>query len=242
MNSWTAGFAVSTVSTLWLTTSPAAAQPPPPAQSMPAGASTSPATDPAAASPAATAGRAPMAEPALDSGRPTELALAIGVGYTFPTSLQTPNTTSVRVRLRSGVTFEPQLALASSTSDVQNGTATTTTKQSELTVASLVRYPLQVRNRVDFEAIGTAAISRQTNDPDGNDNNRTTTIANVGYGVGLAYWVTRHWNVSLTATNPLIAYTRSRQEMAINTANTNTTTTFGLVFDPTVALMLHLYD
>jgi hypothetical protein len=242
MNRWIRGLTTSSivVCASWLTTSLAAAQPSAPTGSLPA--PPPPAAEPAPAPlPPPPVGR-PAAEPA-DPSRPTELAFGIGVGYTFPTSLQTPNTTSVRLRLASGLTFEPQLVLATSSSnaDPGNGGMTTTNKQSELTVGSLVRYPLRVHSKVDLEALGRAAISSQTTDPNGDNNNRTVTTLSAGYGVGLAYWITRHWNLSLTATNPLIAYTRTRQEMAA-TATTTKTTTIGLIFDPTVALMIHLYD
>lgn len=249
MTSWTRGFTLSPIvfGASWLATSLAAAQPspaplgPPPAPPPPA-----PAVEPAPVPPPPAPITIHAAEP-TDSGRPTELAFGIGVGYTFPTSLQTPNTTSVRIRLASGLTFEPQLVLATSSNDADpgNGGMTTTNKQSELTLGSLVRYPLRMHRKVDLEAIGSAAISSQTTDPDGDNNNRTITTLNVGYGVGLAYWISRHWNLSLTATNPLITYTRTRQEtnvLATPSHTTNKTTTIGLVFDPTVALMIHLYD
>jgi hypothetical protein len=240
MNCRIPGFAVPSMSlTLWLTIGLAAAQPSPSGPPPPPDA---PVTDPAAGPPAVATVHA-SDEPMADPGRPTGLAFAIGVGYSLPTSLQTPNITSVRFRLPSGLTFEPQLALASSSNDVDNGTGTTTTtKQTELTVASLVRYPLRAHRKVDLEAIGTAAVSSQTLNPEGDDNNRTVTLLQVGYGVGLAYWFTAHWNLSLTATNPLISYTRTRQEMGAAMSATNRTTTVGLVFDPTVALMIHLYD
>jgi hypothetical protein len=237
MNSWTWKLVVAPIIslTVWLPTSLAAAQPGPPAGPPP-----EPMPEPA---PAPAVAPMPVAvdEPVGDSGRPTELAIAIGVGYTFPTSLQTPNTTSVRLRLVSGLTFEPQLVLATTSNDVDNGTSVTN-NQSELTLGSLVRYPLKVRRKVDLELLGSAAISSNTVDPNGDDNNRTITSANLGYGVGLAYWFSRHCNLSLSATNPLIAYVRTRQEMGAATTTVNKTTTFGLVFDPRVALMIHLYD
>jgi hypothetical protein len=175
-----------------------------------------------------------------DTGRPTGLAFGIGFGYAFPTSLQTPNVTSVRVRLSSGLTLEPQLALATTSNSADNGT-TMTDRQTEITIGSLVRYPLKAHRKVDLELVGSAALSTRVLDPEGDNNNRTITAIGLGYGVALAYWVTPHWNVSLTATNPLVSYARNRQESATMVA-VNSTTSFGLVFDPQIALMLHLYD
>ena len=104
MNSRTWGFAVTPTFmltsglTLWLTASLASAQPAPGGPPAPAG-------EPVAAPPPPPPMNAPAEE--ADTGRPTELSIAIGVGYAFPTSLQTPNITSVRLRLPSGLTLEP---------------------------------------------------------------------------------------------------------------------------------------
>lgn len=189
---------------------------------------------------------APMAspnkeEPQADTGRPAGLAFGIGLGYVFPTSLQTPNTTSVRLRLATGLTFEPQLVFATTSTDVDTGTSVTN-KQNEITLGSLVRYPLKVHNKVDLEVVGSVALSNRVIDPDGDNNNQTVTAVTLGYGVAIAYWLSPHWNLSLTASNPLFSYTRTRQEMAVDLTTVNKSTTIGLVFDPRVALMIHLYN
>jgi hypothetical protein len=228
MKTWTPGVAL-----VLATAGGAAAQPgsPPPA----------PVEPPAAATADTPPSPPPITrrdEPRADSGRPTELAFGIGLGYALPTSLQTPNTTSVRLRLASGLTFEPQLAVATSTDD----TATTSTQQTELTLGSLVRYPLRAHGKVDLEAVGNASVSNRVVDPSGDNNNRTITMLGLGYGVAIGYWFTVHWNLSLTASNPLLAFSRTRQETGAGVEMTTKTTTIGLVFDPQVALMLHLYD
>jgi hypothetical protein len=186
---------------------------------------------------------AAMAQPAPPppspvAPRPSGLAIGIGVGYTFPTSLQTPNVTSVRLRLASGLTLEPTVVFAATSIHMPVGSNT----QGELTLGSLVRYPLRARGAIDLEAIGSVAISNHTVDPDGDHNNRTTTTFDLGYGVALAYWLTAHWNLSLTATNALVSVSRTRQEAGANTTMTNRAVTGGLVFDPQVAVMIHLYD
>jgi outer membrane protein with beta-barrel domain len=213
----------------------AAAQPGPPPPA-PLG----PPLAPAPEAPPPPPAPAPVVVPHDEStaGRPSELAIAIGVGYALPTSLQTPNTTSVRVRLPSGLTFEPQLVFATSSRD----TDTASNRQSEITLASLIRYPIRVRHRVDLEAIGDATISSRTIDPNGDNNNTTITSIGLRYGAGLAYWISPHWNLSLTATNPLFAYDRNRQETGVGAVTTTKTTTIGLVFDPQVTVMIHLYD
>lgn len=227
------GFVSAIAFALW-PAGPASAQPAP----APAGPPPPPIAEPGPPPPP-TAMPAPAPPP--DTGRPTELAIAIGVGYSFPTSLQTPNTTSVRLRLATGLTFEPILVLATTSNDIDTGMPVTN-KQSELTLGSLVHYPLRVHRRVDLELLGNALISSNTVDPAGNDNTRSITTFSLGYGLGLAYWITPHWNLSLSATNPLLSYVRTRQEMGAANVTVDKTTTFGLVFEPRVALMIHLYD
>jgi hypothetical protein len=238
MNSTTWGFAVSSIASLAvsLTAGLAAAQPSP-GQPAPGGPPPPPMAEPAPPPHAA----APMKPEPTDTDRPTDLSIAIGIGYSFPTSLQTPNITSVRLRLPSGLTFEPVLVLATSSNDVDNVT-TVTNKQSELTLGSLVHVPLRAHRKVDLELLGNAQVSSSTVDPTGDNNNRTMTTFSLGYGLGVAYWISSHWNLSLDATNPLLSYVRTRQETGATTTTVNKTTTFGLVFDPQVALMLHLYN
>jgi hypothetical protein len=219
---------------------PAPPSPPPPA---PAGATQSEpeppmaSTAPAASQPAIAPSPA-VVEPA-DPARPSGLAFGIGLGYLLPTSLQTPNATSVRVRLASGITLEPQLVFATTSDKVNTGA---TNKQTELTLASLVHYPLRVQRKVDLELLGSAVLSTRLINPNGDNNNRTITTLSLGYGLGIGYWITPHWNLSLSASNPLVAYTRTRQEMTADNTTVSSSTTLGLVFVPDVTLMIHLFD
>jgi hypothetical protein len=188
--------------------------------------------EPAPAPPAAAAA------PVTDTARPAGLAFGIGVGYLFPTSLQTPNITSVRVRLASGLTFEPQLVFAT-TSDTG---AAMSSRQTEIAIASVAHYPVRVHRKVDLELLGNAGLSTRLITPAGANNDRTITTVDVGYGVGLGYWFTPHWHLSLSASNPLLTYARTRQEMSADNVTVSSSTTIGLVFSPDVTLMLHLFD
>jgi hypothetical protein len=204
-------------------------------------ASAQPAPSPPPPATGPTGPTAPEAPATTDTARPTELAFGIGLGYLLPTSLQTPNITSVRVRLASGLTFEPQLVIANISDRVDTG-ATMTNKQTELAIATVARYPLRVHRKVDLELLGNAGISTRLINPAGDNNDRTITTLDVGYGVGLGYWFTPHWNLSLSASNPLLTYARTRQEMTADNVTVTSSTTIGLVFAPEVTLMIHLFD
>ena len=214
----------------------------PPAPETPAPESPTPAPPATATTPpTATVVPVALAGPAVDTARPAGLAFGIGVGYLLPTSLQTPNITSVRVRLASGLTFEPQLVFAT-TSDQIAGAGAMSNRQTEIAIASVVHYPVRVHRKVDLELLGNAGVSARLITPAGDSNDRTITTIDVGYGVGLGYWFTPHWHLSLSASNPLLTYARTRQEMSADNVTVSSSTTIGLVFAPDVTLMLHLFD
>jgi hypothetical protein len=179
-----------------------------------------------------------MAPP--DTGRPSEFSMGIGLGYQLPTSLETPNVTSVRFRLPTGLTFEPQLVFASNSQTTDVGTATTNS-QTEIGLGTVVRYPLVAHGHVDLELLGAFNIDTLKNDPEGTDDVTTVTTSTLQYGFAVTSWINRHWQISLSASNPIVAYTKNRQEQGPMSVVVNTNTTIGLIFDPTVTLMVHLY-
>jgi len=190
----------------------------------------------------------PQPPPPMASGDATEehhpagLAFAIGLGYIFPTSLETPNVTSVRVRLPGGLTFEPRVAFANESQKMSVAGTDTTTSTTELGLGALIRYPVIKSGRVDLEAVGSVDLDNTKVDPDGADNNTTTTTLSVSWGLSINYWFTKHWNLSLTAENPLFSYTKQTQEQAGGMETTSSTTNVGLIFEPVVFLMVHLYN
>src|SRR5687767_191631 len=99
--------------------------------------------------------RAPEPMPASPTGRPEGLAIGIGLGYVLPTSLETPNSTSVRVRFSSGLTLEPQVTLGNSS--VKREAAGTDEKDSstELTIGTAMRLPLVRHGKVELELLGS---------------------------------------------------------------------------------------
>jgi hypothetical protein len=225
----------------------ASAQPGAPATPTPddVGATT-PATEPAPPSTStATAMPAPTPAPvAVESNdrRPDGFSIGMGLGWDLPTSIEQPNVTSVRFRLASGLTFEPMATIAGSTASTNDGNGNTTTnKTGDLDVSALVRYPHKVHDRVDLVLVGAAGIGVHTVDPDGDNNNTTTTELKVSWGLGLDYWISPHWSVSFTATNPLIDSQHTSAQQVGTSDRTTSTTSFGLIWDPNVVLMTHLY-
>ena len=182
----------------------------------------------------------PMPREDAQAYRPTELSLAIGFGYALPTSLQTPNIASVRLRLPSGLTFEPQIVLASSSHDVDTGPSMKD-EASEVGVGALGRLPVVKHGRVDLEVLGGLNINQASTKPDVDDSDVTITTFSAVYGFAVTTWINRHWQVSLSALNPIITSVKRDEEMGPGTSTVTTDQTVGLIFDPRVTVMLHLY-
>ncbi|MDQ3365979.1 MAG: hypothetical protein M3680_11180 [Myxococcota bacterium] len=182
---------------------------------------------------------APMTQP-IDDDRPTGFSIGVGFGYSLPTSLETPNVTSVRFRLPSGLTFEPLITLTTASNETDVG-ATSTDTESEIEIGALVRVPLRMRGRVDLEVLGAFAVRNVSSEPEADNMDRTATVVAASYGLAVTSWITSHWQVSLSALNPVFATVKTSQEMGPGAEVVNTQTKFGLVWDPSVIFMVHLY-
>ena len=180
----------------------------------------------------------------VDSDRPTGTSIGLGLGYSLPTSLETPNRTSARLRLASGLTFEPALTIANSRVSMETANpplppTDTTDKITEVGAALLLRIPFFSRGRVDLEGLGTAGFTTIKNNPEGSNNTINTTTFSVGWGVGIGYWLSQHWQLSMSVTNPLVQYARRSVEVS---DTTDSETTIGAIFVPQVTAMIHLYN
>jgi len=173
--------------------------------------------------------------------RPAGTSFGIGLGYRLPADLQMPNTTSVRVRFMSGLTIEPFAVIATSSHKMDDGTNDSTDSQTDFSVGSLLRFPMVKRGRADFELLGAAALATSKINPEGDDNDTTLTTLALAWGIGIGYWMGPHWQLSLSATNPLISYSKQSSDTPTATVATSNTS-FGAIFDPTVTLMVHLYN
>lgn len=180
-------------------------------------------------------------EPAPDTGRPEGFSIGLGLGYGLPTSLETPNRTSARFRLASGLTIEPLVSIANTSQKMDTAAMETEDKTTEFGLAALVRYPVISRGHVDLEALGAAGFTTTKDNPEGDFNTRTTNTFALSWGVGIGYWLSQHWQLSMSVTNPLIEYTQTKQAMGPDMSNTTSTTTVGVIFVPQVVAMIHLY-
>jgi hypothetical protein len=185
---------------------------------------------------------------ASDGIHPTDTAFAIGIGYARPAGgsfdLQKPNVASVRLRLQNGITLEPIVAIANTSADSTTAMMDTTDTTTELDLGSLVRFPVIRHGRYDFEVLGSLGFDVVKRNPNGDYNTITTTSFALGWGIGIAYWVSPHLQFSASATNPLLTYTGIKTETSPNDADSTkqSTTTFAVQFDPEILMMLHLYN
>ena len=62
------------------------------------------------------------------------------------------------------------------------------------------------------------------------------------WGIGVGAWITSHWQFTFSIENPLISFTSTKQETGPGTSTTNSTTNVGVVFNPNVVMMIHLYN
>jgi hypothetical protein len=177
--------------------------------------------------------------------RPTELSFGIGAGWTFSTSLETPNTVSVRLRLPGGLAFEPIVRLRNLSHTATPVTGPDVTDQTTEVGASVnVLFPIWHRGRADFDLVGTLAFDTEKVTPDtsASDVNKNTTTFGVGYGIEVGFWISRHWLVTMTATNPIFTLAQTTNNMVGGMTTKDSTTSVGLIHDPTVALQIHLFN
>lgn len=197
------------------------------------------AAQPAPPSPPSTVPSTPIV-PVL---RPTGLSVGIGLGWNFPTDLQVPNAFSVRFRLASGLTIEPELALTRGDLSREDGlpppeNITTT----EITLGMQVRKPLRERGKADLDVIGAIRLANESFDPEGEANTDSTIAFSLNYGLAVGVWLTPHLQLSITALNPIFTAAKATDEQGFGVDPIKTTSTaIGVVWDPVFIAMLHLH-
>lgn len=173
--------------------------------------------------------------------RPEGMSVAIGAGWTFPSDdLLAPDVTSVRLRLRSGLTFEPLLHLSRASVTDDDGTTALTTTVTDLSVSLLARYPYRINNRVDLALIGGLELAQVSTDREMMMPDTSSTSLGLAWGFGLDYWIKPHWAASFTALNPFASLTKTTTDTGGIEASTSANL-IGIIFDPTVLFTIHLY-
>jgi hypothetical protein len=183
-------------------------------------------------------------EPAAQGDRPMGFSVGLGLGYGLPTALDMPNRTSARLRLASGLTFEPVISIANTTeTDQLPAMPEQEDKLTEFGLAVLVRLPLITHNHVDLEVLASAGFTNVKDNDFGDFNTVTTNTLGIGWGVGIGYWLSRHWQLSMSVTNPLVQYAKTKTQQPPPASTTEASeTTLGLIFLPQVTAMIHLYN
>jgi hypothetical protein len=176
------------------------------------------------------------------SARPVGLAIGLGLGYQLPTSLETPNITSMRLRLASGLTIEPALAVSNESTTTEMASMEATDKHTVFAVFALGRLPLISRGRADFEGLARLGFTNDKDNPDGDFNTTTTNRFAVGWGLAVGYWFSQHWQLSMNVTNDIISYQSTKHQLGAGMTTKASSTEIGLIFTPQVFVMLHLYN
>jgi outer membrane biosynthesis protein TonB len=217
--------------------------PPPPDTTTTTTTTTEPTPTP---TPAPVAKPAPVVteEPAEDTNRPEGFSVALGVGYGLPTSLEMPNVTSARLRLASGLTLEPRLQFSNESAKTTPPPPadSTSDKETVFRIDVLGRIPVITHNKVDLEVLAGAGFLTDKLNPDGDFNTKTTTTFGIAWGLGIGYWISRHWQFSMSVVNPLIEYSIAKTQVGPDMSNKTTDTAVGLIFEPDVVMMIHLYN
>lgn len=174
--------------------------------------------------------------------RPGGFSIGFGFGYDMPADLQIPDTTSVRFRLPNGLIIEPALEASRTSENMEVGAADVTDNTTVIAVSGAARFPVLSSSSMDLVGVGGAALANTTIDPEGGNNDTTITAVSLFYGIGVDLWIKKKWALSFTTLNPVILYSRSKTDDPTGGGDTtDTTTSVGLIFDPDVLVMLHLF-
>jgi len=153
-----------------------------------------------------------------------------------------PNTTSARLRLSGGLTFEPAFAIANSSATMGTDTSEMSTKDTELSLSALLRFPIITHGKFDLEILGGLGFRIHKTNPDGDYNTKTVNDFSALYGVGIGYWINPHWQLSLSTLNALVDYTQTKTQTGPTESTTDSSSTIGVIFSPSVMIMIHIYN
>ena len=185
---------------------------------------------------------APAAAPAPPPPRRDRVSLGLGLGFAsnrFSDGFA-PNTASARIRLGRSITLEPLITATVGSATRLVGGLETDYDVSAVDVELTVRVPIQRRGRVGLSVVGGGSASRYRSTGSGSDDDTRTDRAAVVWGLGLDYALGPHWSLSMTALNPLLRRSRDRFESPEGATGFDELT-YGVVFDPLINGMIHVY-
>jgi len=185
--------------------------------------------------PTTTSAPTEPAEADTDGDRPEGIAIGIGGGWLIPGPIDMFTTYSVRLRLPTGIIIEPIARLQNNTTSPAVGDDSSSTT---IELGALVQAPVVKRGKFDLTLIGGASFDTQTTPAPMDETNRVTHF-NLDWGVGVHWWISPHFALSALATNPIVRFTRSSNS---GSDETESQRDLGLVFDPQVALMIHIFN
>ncbi len=154
--------------------------------------------------------------------RPIAGIVAPGIGGL----LSGPTVGSVRVRFPSGLSIEPSVSVGRSAAEVPGSMASAT----NVSAGAAVRFAVARRGSAQLLGVVGVAGSRASSEMDGVTS--TARSAQLSWGLAIDYWVQSHLAVSVSAANPLVSHFRQDDYSA---------TTYGVMLDPTIAMMVHLF-
>ncbi|MFH0899845.1 MAG: hypothetical protein V2A73_04370 [Pseudomonadota bacterium] len=179
-----------------------------------------------------------------DTTRPEPLTISIGAGWTLyeytaedksdgyqPVSILEPNTASIRILAMPKLWIEPRLA-------VQHSVSSDDDKMTMLMLKGVVRYQFASRGPVELAGLVVPSIvhaGATYDNPSSTD--RSMTELGLGWGIGLDWFLRSNLFLSIDATNPFFSYTNWSYEGADDSSSYS----LGLVFNPTIAVLLNLY-
>lgn len=170
--------------------------------------------------------------------RPDGTSVGMGAGWDLPAAIDNLNTAGVRLRLISGLTFEPRIELSRASTTMEFGGSDTETSFTVLGLVTTVRVPVASAGPLDFIVLGGGGAAYGSTDPEGDENTVTNTAFFLVWGLSIEYWLSARWCFSVTATNPFLSLDKTSDEQS---DTSESTTAIGIIFDPDIVAMFHLF-
>jgi len=178
---------------------------------------------------------------ACRTGNPDDRLVGIGTGYVLPSDLDAVNTVSVRFRF-GRLTIEPMAEFSYHTISNDLGAAgSDDTKIGTLAVGAGGRFVIAESRGIELVGLGSASIGHSFVNPEGDENSTKQTSLSMRWGIGLDYWLSSRWVLSMSATNPIFEHSRTTREQLASEDLTDTESGIGLIWNPTVVGMVHLF-